>query len=155
MFSTDIDISDCVSPAIQLVHGQAQSSIDAINGTLEVMLNIFTNLTRVSYIEPAQENLAKSYTIRERIYTCPFNFTSFLPFYACLAVVSVIDDIVIIKEFADNFNDTSTEVASLVGKFETAVNYYRELNLQDFNNTAQTTYDNTFLPCASDKGYSP
>lgn len=119
------------------------------------MVDIFTNLTRVTYIEPAQENLAKSYTIRERIYTCPFNSTSFMPFYACLAVVSVIDDIVTIQEFADKFNDTATEVTSLVGKFQTAVNYYRQLNVQDFNNTAQKIYDNTFLPCASDKGYTP
>ncbi|XP_066257091.1 uncharacterized protein [Euwallacea similis] len=154
-FTQDTDISSCVSEAITLVYNASQDSIAKLQEKLDNITTNFNDFTSETYIDPADASLAKSYTIRDRIYKCPFNFTDFVPFYVCLTVQAVLGDIVSLNEFAEKFNDTSAKITELVLEFKEAASIYSDSYVDNFNVTSQGIFKDVFLPCAEDLGYTP
>ncbi|KAL1506360.1 hypothetical protein ABEB36_005739 [Hypothenemus hampei] len=154
-FEKNVDVSSCVSMAIENMYTESQTAITQISDKLTELYMTFYNLTTVTYIDPAQDNLEKSYTVRKRIYQCPFNFTDFTPFYVCLTLAAVLEDIVILNDFAIQFNDTATQVGDLLIEYEQAIVYHKNNNIDEFNSTAQSIYDDKFLPCVSNLSYQP
>ncbi|ENN79937.1 hypothetical protein HUJ04_010486 [Dendroctonus ponderosae] len=135
-FTQSIDISSCVYSAIHQIHTQSQSSIEEIDNKLDSINEVFENYTTVHFVEPSKTSLAMTYTIRERIYQCPFNFTDFSPFYLCLTTAAVLNDIVMLNEFATIYNDTTSKVKALITEFESAVLFWQAKNVEEFKTTA-------------------
>ncbi|XP_066154429.1 uncharacterized protein [Euwallacea fornicatus] len=154
-FTQDIDISSCVSEAITLVYNASQDSIAKLQEKLDNITTNFNDFTSETYTAPADTTLTKSYTIRDRIYKCPFNSTDFVPFYLCLTVQAVLEDIVSLNEFAEKFNDTSAQITELVAEFKESASLYGDLYVDNFNVTSQKIFEDVFLPCAKDIGYTP
>lgn len=151
-FNQNIDISMCAYAAVHLLNKESQLSISNVTSKLTDITKTFNDYSQEKYVEPANENMDKTYSIRERIYTCPFSFTDYSPFYTCLTSNAVLADIVILNEFTTSLNDTIKQIEDLVNEFIEAAELYQTGNIEAFNKSASAIYDTALRPCAQELG---